>query len=66
VHLEEGCTTGVQPTDQTPVIAVERGYVYWMDLQHEDLPYTLCVGNRDLVVLDYLLALNGYSTNSET
>jgi hypothetical protein len=56
---------GVQPTDQTPVIAADLGYIYWMDLQHEDLPYTLRVGNRDLVVLDYLLAINDYSTNSE-
>lgn len=56
---------GVQPTDQTPISAAELGYVYWMDLQHEDLPYTLRVGNRDLVVMDYIFALNDYNTNSE-
>lgn len=57
---------GVRPTEHTPELAAELGYVYWADLQHEDLPYTLRVGNRDLVVIDYLFALNDYNTNAES
>jgi peptidoglycan/xylan/chitin deacetylase (PgdA/CDA1 family) len=56
---------GVQPTEHTPVACVEQGYVYWADLQHEDLPYTLKVNGQDLVVLDYIFALNDYNSNSE-
>jgi allantoinase len=56
---------GIQPTDQTALSVADLGYVYWMDLQHEDLPYTLRVGKRDLVVMDYMFGLNDYNTNGD-
>ena len=56
---------GIQPTDHSPIIAADLGYSYWMDPQHEDLPYTLKVGNRELVVMDYMFGLNDYITNGE-
>jgi allantoinase len=56
---------GIQPTDQTAVIAADLGYSYWMDLQHEDLPYTLRVGKHELVAMDYMFGLNDYNTNGD-
>ncbi len=53
---------GVQPTENTPLIIAKEEYNYWADPQHEDIPYTLKVGDKTLVVLDYLLYLNDYSS----
>lgn len=55
-------STGVRPSLETPVLAAANGYTYWMDPQHEDLPYTLVAGGKRLVVINYSLGLNDYST----
>lgn len=55
-------STGVRPTEDTPRIISDLGYRYWMDPQHEELPYTLRVDGRELTVLSYWLALNDYTT----
>lgn len=55
-------STGVRPSYNTPELAANNGYIYWMDPQHEELPYTLKVGDRRLVVMSYNLMLNDYST----
>jgi allantoinase len=55
-------STGVQPSENTASIIAEEGYLYWVDPQHEDIPYTLKVNGRELVVLQYYAALNDYST----
>ena len=55
-------STGIQPSENTAVILAEEGYLYWTDPQHEDVPYTLRVGDRDMAVLQYYFGLNDYST----
>jgi hypothetical protein len=55
----------VQPIDQRPIIAADLDYVYRMDPQHENPPYTLRFSHRNLMLLDYGFALNDYSTHSE-
>jgi len=55
---------GVTPSINTPELAAELGYKYWMDPQHEELPYTLKVGGKSLVAMAYNLMLNDYSTHS--
>ncbi len=55
-------STGVRPTEESPRIITDLGYRYWMDPQHEELPYTLRVDGRELTVLSYWLAINDYST----
>lgn len=55
-------STGVAPSVNTPKIIAEEGYFYWMDPQHDELPYTLKVGDKSLVVLTYLNSLNDYSS----
>ncbi len=55
-------STGVRPSDNTPEIILKEGYEYWMDPQHEELPYTLSVGKKKLVVMTYMRYLNDYST----
>lgn len=57
-------STGVRPSLATPELAAANGYRYWMDPQHEELPYTLRVGERKLVVMNYHLFLNDYTTFS--
>ena len=54
----------VQPTDNTPLIIAEEGYTYWVDPQHEEIPYTLKVGDRTLVVLTYMFYVNDWSSYS--
>ena len=63
-HPRGYLSTGVIPSDNTPELAAELGYTYWMDPQHEELPYTLEVGDKRLVAMPYNLMLNDYSTNS--
>jgi len=55
-------STGVRPSEDSPRIISELGYSYWMDPQHEELPYTLRVGGKELTVLSYCLNLNDYTT----
>lgn len=55
-------STGVRPSLATPQLAAANGYTYWMDPQHEELPYTLKVASGRLAVLNYNLALNDYTT----
>ena len=55
-------STGVRPSNNTPEIIAEEGYEYWMDPQHEEIPYTLSVKGKKLVVMSYLRYLNDYST----
>ena len=55
-------STGVRPTEESPKIISDLGYRYWMDPQHEELPYTLKVGGKELTVLSYWLPLNDYTT----
>lgn len=55
-------STGVAPSENTADIAAEEGFLYWVDPQHEDLPYVLKVRGRELVVLQYFSALNDYAT----
>jgi peptidoglycan/xylan/chitin deacetylase (PgdA/CDA1 family) len=57
-------STGITPSDNTAPIIAEAGYTYWMDPQHEDLPYVLRVNERELVVLQYLFYMNDYTTYS--
>ncbi len=60
-------STGVRPSLNTPELAAKNGYKYWMDPQHEELPYTLKVnGNQRLTVFNYHLMLNDYTTYSGT
>ncbi|MBI2911981.1 MAG: polysaccharide deacetylase family protein [Chloroflexi bacterium] len=56
-------SAGVAPTDATPGLIAREGYLYWCDLQHEELPYTLRVDGRHLVALTYMHYINDYSTN---
>jgi peptidoglycan/xylan/chitin deacetylase (PgdA/CDA1 family) len=58
-------STGVKPTENTADIISGAGYLYWVDLLHEELPYTLVVNNRELVVLSYSQYLNDYSTYTQ-
>jgi allantoinase len=53
---------GVRPTFSTPEIIARNGYTYWADPQHEELPYTLRVGGRELTVVPYLQYLNDYTS----
>ena len=55
-------STGIQPSENTATIVAEEGYTYWVDPQHEDIPYTLKVADRELAVLQYYFALNDYAT----
>lgn len=56
-------STGVRPSLNTPELLVQNGYRYWMDLQHEELPYVLKVGDGRLVVMAYTVLLNDYTTH---
>jgi peptidoglycan/xylan/chitin deacetylase (PgdA/CDA1 family) len=49
-HPRGYLSTGIQPTDDIPKILAEEGFLYWVDPQNEELPYTLRVGNKQLVV----------------
>jgi peptidoglycan/xylan/chitin deacetylase (PgdA/CDA1 family) len=55
-------STGVAPSGATPEIILELGYSYWMDPQHEETPYTLKIGRKELTVLSYFQDLNDYSS----
>ncbi len=67
VHPTGYLSTGVRPSISTPELAAKNGYRYWMDPQHEELPYTLRVnGSQTLTVLNYNLGLNDYTTYSGT
>ena len=55
-------STGVAPSADTVEIITELGYTYWMDPQHEETPYTLKVGKKELTVLSYFQDLNDYSS----
>ncbi|OGQ80011.1 MAG: hypothetical protein A3F90_05805 [Deltaproteobacteria bacterium RIFCSPLOWO2_12_FULL_60_19] len=55
-------STGVAPSADTVEIVTELGYAYWMDPQHEETPYTLKVGKKELTVLSYFQDLNDYSS----
>ncbi len=55
-------STGVAPSGATPEIILELGYRYWMDPQHEETPYMLKVGKKELTVLSYFQDLNDYSS----
>lgn len=55
---------GHMPTDSTPGIVADEGYKYWVDPDHEELPYTLKVNGKDLVVMYYTLNVGDYSTFS--
>ena len=55
-------STGVEPSADTVEIITQLGYTYWMDPQHEETPYTLEVGKRELTVLSYCQDLNDYSS----
>jgi peptidoglycan/xylan/chitin deacetylase (PgdA/CDA1 family) len=57
-------STGVRPSMHTPEIIASQGYQYWMDMQHEELPYVLKVGDRRLVCITYTVPLNDYTTHS--
>ncbi|HXG36595.1 MAG TPA: polysaccharide deacetylase family protein [Dehalococcoidia bacterium] len=56
---------GIQPTENTPELVAEIGYLYWADLQHDELPYTLRVNGRNLAALSYAFPLNDYTSYSE-
>lgn len=55
-------STGVAPSFSTPEVILECGYTYWMDPQHQETPYTLKVGKKELTVLSYFQDLNDYSS----
>jgi allantoinase len=55
-------STGVALSADTVEIITELGYTYWMDPQHEETPYTLKVGKKELTVLSYFQDLNDYSS----
>lgn len=55
-------STGHLPTDDTPRIVSAEGYRYWVDPSHEELPYTLRVDGKELVVMTYTLDVGDYST----
>jgi peptidoglycan/xylan/chitin deacetylase (PgdA/CDA1 family) len=56
---------GERPSDNSPQLAADEGYLYWVDPQHEELPYTLRVGGKELTVIPYTQYLNDYSTYLE-
>jgi peptidoglycan/xylan/chitin deacetylase (PgdA/CDA1 family) len=56
---------GERPSENSPQIAADEGYLYWVDPQHEELPYTLKVGKKELTVIPYTQYLNDYSTYLE-
>lgn len=50
---------GVEATDYTPYVLTELGYLYWVDLAHEELPYTLRLDNgKEIVVMAHSGLLN--------
>ncbi len=59
-------STGVAPSEATPEIITELGYIYWMDPQHEETPYTLKVKGKELTVLSYYQDLNDYSSYQQS
>lgn len=55
------------PTDSTPGILTDEGYVYWVDPCHEELPYTLKVNGKELVALSYnSLNIDDMSTRDQS
>lgn len=55
-------STGKLPTDDTPRILAEEGFVYWLDPCNEEMPYTLEVAGKELVVLPHVIDVGDYST----
>ena len=53
---------GERPTDLTPRLLVEHGYVYWMSFLNEDLPYVLKVDGGELVITCYGIWLTDHRT----
>lgn len=53
------------PTDSTPGILVDEGYRYWVDPCNEELPYTLSVNGKELVVIYYTLNVGDMSTQGQ-
>ncbi|MDA4129322.1 MAG: polysaccharide deacetylase family protein, partial [Thaumarchaeota archaeon] len=53
---------GERPSNNTPQLAFDEGYTYWVDPQHEELPYTLQVDGGELTVIPYIQYLNDYAT----
>lgn len=59
-HKPEGyLSPGVEPTEWTPEILADLGYKYWVDLAHDELPYTLRLpSGKELVVMAHAGLLN--------
>lgn len=53
---------GHLPTDSTPAILAEEGYLYWSDPSQEELPYTLKVNGRNLVIMSNGMGVSDYTT----
>jgi peptidoglycan/xylan/chitin deacetylase (PgdA/CDA1 family) len=53
---------GERPTDDTPKILVDLGYKYWNCFLHEDLPYILRVGGKELVITSYGVWMTDHRT----
>lgn len=65
-HPSGYLSMGERPSSNSPQIAADEGYVYWVDPQHEELPYTLEVGEKELTVVPYTQFLNDYNTYLES
>jgi allantoinase len=75
-HPHGYLSTGIQPSEVIPKLLVEEGFRYWVDPQNEELPYTLKVAGRKLVVAgsytagtalnDYRVYTNGMTSRQFT
>lgn len=55
-------STGVTPSEFTAPLVAELGFSYWTDPRHDEIPYTLKAGGREITVLSYNNFVNDYTT----
>lgn len=49
-HPQGYLSTGIQPSEDIPRLIVEEGFRYWVDPQNDEIPYTLMVDGKELIV----------------
>jgi len=55
-------STGVTPSEFPAPPLAELGFSYWTDPRHDEIPYTLKAGGREITVLSYNNFVNDYTT----
>ena len=53
---------GERPSENTPQLAFDEGYTYWVDPRRRSSAYTLQVDSGELTVIPYIRYLNDYAT----